>query len=272
MPTQPQSTARHSAAANNQASNGHHSHHHHHHHSSSLQYNNSTQYEDELPASSKAPLKYALKDIHPDDSKDKVFAAILKALLYLRNKPSSPKELANCIMKNKYTMLGGATPYATVSSRISQHFKRAAEHKPPRTPLLAKAVDERHSRKIHYYLAANHIVKNPSASASTDLDSSSGFSSMGSDEEDEDDDDDNQHQGGRDDDDDDDDDDEDDDGDMSGDSAERKQKRRRQHQLYHQHQQLNSDTMLHKARSSVMRKRKKVKTFSATTRPTVKRF
>ncbi|KAG0285940.1 hypothetical protein BGZ98_005277, partial [Dissophora globulifera] len=67
---------------------------------------NPTQYEDELPPSSKAPLKYALKDIHPDDSKDKVFAAILKALLYLRNKPSSPKELANCIMKNKYTMLG----------------------------------------------------------------------------------------------------------------------------------------------------------------------
>ncbi|KAG0052565.1 hypothetical protein BGZ90_006464, partial [Linnemannia elongata] len=164
----------------------------------------------------------------------------------------------------------GATPYATVSSRISQHFKRAAEHKPPRTPLLAKAVDERHSRKIHYYLAANHIVKNPSATTSTDIDSSSGFSSMGSDEEDEEDDnDDNHNQGGRDDDDDDDD---DDDGDMSGDSAERKQKRRRQHQIYQQHQQLNSDTMLHKARSSVMRKRKKVKTFSATTRPTVKRF
>ncbi|KAK3846119.1 MAG: hypothetical protein J3R72DRAFT_253774 [Linnemannia gamsii] len=106
MPTHPQSTARHSAAANNHASNGHH----HFHHSSSSHSNNnsnnSAQYEDELPASSKAPLKYALKDIHPDDSKDKVFAAILKALLYLRNKPSSPKELANCIMKNKYTMLG----------------------------------------------------------------------------------------------------------------------------------------------------------------------
>ncbi|KAK3831359.1 MAG: hypothetical protein JOS17DRAFT_774911 [Linnemannia elongata] len=112
MPTQPQSTPRHSSATNNQASNGHHHLHHHllHSSSSSSPYNNngnsSAQYEDELPASSKAPLKYALKDIHPDDSKDKVFAAILKALLYLRNKPSSPKELANCIMKNKYTMLG----------------------------------------------------------------------------------------------------------------------------------------------------------------------
>ncbi|KAG0270773.1 hypothetical protein BGZ96_006189, partial [Linnemannia gamsii] len=112
MPTQPQSNPRHSSAANNQASNGHHHLHHHLLHpssSTSSPYNNNTnsaQYEDELPASSKAPLKYALKDIHPDDSKDKVFAAILKALLYLRNKPSSPKELANCIMKNKYTMLG----------------------------------------------------------------------------------------------------------------------------------------------------------------------
>ncbi|KAF9176319.1 hypothetical protein BGZ49_006401, partial [Haplosporangium sp. Z 27] len=76
------------------------------HNPNGITLSNSSQYEDELPPSSKAPLKYALKDIHPDDSKDKVFAAILKALLYLRNKPSSPKELANCIMKNKYTMLG----------------------------------------------------------------------------------------------------------------------------------------------------------------------
>ncbi|KAF9577029.1 hypothetical protein BGW38_008037, partial [Lunasporangiospora selenospora] len=63
-------------------------------------------HDDDTPAAARAPLKYSLKDIHPDDSKDKVFAAILKALLYLKNKPSSPKELANCIMKNKYTMLG----------------------------------------------------------------------------------------------------------------------------------------------------------------------
>ncbi|KAF9197839.1 hypothetical protein BGZ49_001557, partial [Haplosporangium sp. Z 27] len=170
----------------------------------------------------------------------------------------------------------GATPYATVSSRISQHFKRAAEHKPPRTPLLAKAVDERHSRKIHYYLAPNHIIKNPSATASTDQDSSSEFSSAGSDNEDDDeddgatrdmDDDDDDPEGDQDDDDDDD---EDDDGEMSGDSAEKRQKRRRQ-QLYQQHQHLNPDSMLHKARG-VMRKRKKVKTWSVPNRPTVKRF
>ncbi|GJJ73768.1 hypothetical protein EMPS_06126 [Entomortierella parvispora] len=103
MPTQPQSSSRHSISTGiGHGTNGHH--HHSHHATTTL--SNATQYEDELPASSKAPLKYALKDIHPDDSKDKVFAAILKALLYLRNKPSSPKELANCIMKNKYTMLG----------------------------------------------------------------------------------------------------------------------------------------------------------------------
>ncbi|KAF9193993.1 hypothetical protein BGZ50_006838 [Haplosporangium sp. Z 11] len=264
MPTQPQPSGRHSISTG--SSSSHNAHHH-----LATNHTNDSQYEDELPASSKAPLKYALKDIHPDDSKDKVFAAILKALLYLRNKPSSPKELANCIMKNKYTMLGGATPYATVSSRISQHFKRAAEHKPPRTPLLAKAVDERHSRKIHYYLAPNHIVKNPSAAASTDLDSSSDFSTLGSDddedEDDEDEDEDDEERDG----DRDEDDDEDDDGDMSGDSLGRKQKRRRQHQLYQQHQQLNADTMLHKSRG-VMRKRKNAKTWSATSRPTVKRF
>ncbi|KAL0095183.1 hypothetical protein F4703DRAFT_1822747 [Phycomyces blakesleeanus] len=44
--------------------------------------------------------------IHPDDAKDKVFTAILKALLKQGNKPSSPKELANVIVKYKYATLG----------------------------------------------------------------------------------------------------------------------------------------------------------------------
>lgn len=44
--------------------------------------------------------------IHPDDAKDKVFTAILKALLKMGNKPSSPKELANIIVKYKYATLG----------------------------------------------------------------------------------------------------------------------------------------------------------------------
>ncbi|KAK9762045.1 hypothetical protein K7432_012579 [Basidiobolus ranarum] len=117
----------------------------------------------------KASLPFNFETLHPDDAKDKVFAAILKALVELGNKPSSPKELANCIMKHKFTLLGGATPYATVSSRISQHFKRAIEHKPPRAPLLARSVDEKHSRKIHYYIATagvkmdgNHFPRTPS--------------------------------------------------------------------------------------------------------------
>ncbi|RUS15464.1 hypothetical protein BC937DRAFT_92416 [Endogone sp. FLAS-F59071] len=91
--------------------------------------------------------------IHPDDAKDKVFTAILKALARMDNKPSSPKELANTIIKYKYATLGGATPYATVSSRISQHFKRAAEHNPPRPPLLAKHVDTVHPRRTQYSVA-----------------------------------------------------------------------------------------------------------------------
>ncbi|KAI9257425.1 hypothetical protein BY458DRAFT_535258 [Sporodiniella umbellata] len=95
--------------------------------------------------------------IHPDDAKDKVFTAILKALFKMENKPSSPKELANIIVKHKYATLGGATPFATVSSRISQHFKRAAEHNPPRAPLLAKHVDQNHSRKINYSLATDSV-------------------------------------------------------------------------------------------------------------------
>jgi len=44
--------------------------------------------------------------IHPDDAKDKVFTAILKALIKMGNKPSSPKELANTIVKHKYATLG----------------------------------------------------------------------------------------------------------------------------------------------------------------------
>lgn len=106
--------------------------------------------------------------IHPDDAKDKVFTAILKALLKMGNKPSSPKELANIIVKHKYATLGGATPFATVSSRISQHFKRAAEHNPPRAPLLAKHVDQNHSRKINYSLATgDNPAQQPQAAAAT---------------------------------------------------------------------------------------------------------
>ncbi|CAO3654125.1 unnamed protein product [Mucor fragilis] len=112
---------------------------------------------------SKQPKDGLSVSIHPDDAKDKVFTAILKALLKMGNKPSSPKELANTIVKHKYATLGGATPFATVSSRISQHFKRAAEHNPPRAPLLAKHVDQHHSRKINYSLATESVSNDDSA-------------------------------------------------------------------------------------------------------------
>ncbi|KAJ1952394.1 hypothetical protein GGI12_006252, partial [Dipsacomyces acuminosporus] len=48
----------------------------------------------------------------------------------------------------------GATPYATVSSRISQHFKRILEHIPPRPPILGRVAHEKHTRKYFYYVAS----------------------------------------------------------------------------------------------------------------------
>ncbi|KAJ1938049.1 hypothetical protein GGF37_004958, partial [Kickxella alabastrina] len=47
-----------------------------------------------------------------------------------------------------------ATPYATVSSRISQHFKRILEHIPPRPPILGRVAHEKHTRKYFYYVAS----------------------------------------------------------------------------------------------------------------------
>ncbi|KAJ2830996.1 hypothetical protein FBU31_002368 [Coemansia sp. 'formosensis'] len=51
-------------------------------------------------------------------------------------------------------MLGGATPYATVSSRISQHFKRIFDQVPPRPPILGRVAHEKHTRKYFYYVAS----------------------------------------------------------------------------------------------------------------------
>ncbi|TPX68511.1 hypothetical protein SpCBS45565_g03059 [Spizellomyces sp. 'palustris'] len=75
-------------------------------------------------------------NVHPDDAKCAVLMACMKALIMLGNRPCSPKELAAFILKHKLATLGGQTPYATVSSRISQHFKRCAEG--VRRPLLGK--------------------------------------------------------------------------------------------------------------------------------------
>ncbi|KAJ2506247.1 hypothetical protein GGI11_006733, partial [Coemansia sp. RSA 2049] len=95
------------------------------------------------------PRAYDIDRLHADDARDKVFVAILKALVARNNKPSSPKELATCIMRRD-----GATPYATVSSRISQHFKRILEHIPPRPPILGRVAHEKHTRKYFYYVAS----------------------------------------------------------------------------------------------------------------------
>lgn len=100
------------------------------------------------------PRTYDIDQLHAEDARDKVFVAILKALVIRSNRPSSPKELATCIMKHRFTVLGGATPYATVSSRISQHFKRIFDHSPPRPPILGRVAHERHTRKYFYYVAS----------------------------------------------------------------------------------------------------------------------
>ncbi|KAJ2157227.1 hypothetical protein GGF46_004652 [Coemansia sp. RSA 552] len=100
------------------------------------------------------PRAYDIDRLHADDARDKVFVAILKALVARHNRPSSPKELATCIMEREFTLLGGATPYATVSSRISQHFKRIFEHTPPRPPILGRVAHEKHTRKYFYYVAS----------------------------------------------------------------------------------------------------------------------
>ncbi|OLY81697.1 hypothetical protein AYI68_g4196 [Smittium mucronatum] len=92
------------------------------------------------------------KILYPDDSRDKVFTAILRALVLVKNKPCSPKELSNIIIQNNLTVLGGATPYATVSSRISQHFKRVSGSNFPRESILGRVSNAENPRKILYYL------------------------------------------------------------------------------------------------------------------------
>ncbi|KAJ2811144.1 hypothetical protein GGI24_006885 [Coemansia furcata] len=57
---------------------------------------------------------YDIDRLHADDARDKVFVAILKALVARHNRPSSPKELATCIMKHEFTMLGYAVRYGVV--------------------------------------------------------------------------------------------------------------------------------------------------------------
>ncbi|KAJ2386761.1 hypothetical protein H4S02_003698, partial [Coemansia sp. RSA 2611] len=116
----------------------------------------SDDHDDEQSENGFLPRTYDIERLHADDARDKVFVAILKALAARHNRPSSPKELATCIMKHEFTLLGGATPYATVSSRISQHFKRIFEHSPPRPPILGRVAHEKHTRKYFYYVSSAH--------------------------------------------------------------------------------------------------------------------
>ncbi|PVU96876.1 hypothetical protein BB559_002217 [Furculomyces boomerangus] len=106
------------------------------------------------PSNKRQDNSFDFKLLYPDDSRDKVFVAILQALLLVGNKPCSPKELAKLIMDNDLTVLGGATPYATVSSRISQHFKRVSTEPSSsnREPILGRVANSDNSRKILYCL------------------------------------------------------------------------------------------------------------------------
>ncbi|TPX31026.1 hypothetical protein SmJEL517_g05560 [Synchytrium microbalum] len=105
-----------------------------------------------------------------DDVKDRVFLAIVKALLKVNNSPMTPKEISQTILRLKLTPLGGSTPNATISSRLSQHYKKAAEFKPNgRTPLLGREPIDPSSRKLHYFILQEGIpVNQPLAQISGD--------------------------------------------------------------------------------------------------------
>lgn len=100
--------------------------------------------EDKLPSSTRSnedrtkPMPTVRLVIHVDDAKDAVLVSILRALLLGGNIPSVPSEIAAMIIHFGLatTGLGGATPQATVSSRISKYFKRCSSSKPARKPIL----------------------------------------------------------------------------------------------------------------------------------------
>ncbi|KXS17007.1 hypothetical protein M427DRAFT_133779 [Gonapodya prolifera JEL478] len=87
--------------------------------------------------------------LHREDARDKVLVAIVRALAKTGNVPATPKELSTLILKGNLCQLGGFTPYATVSSRMSQHFKRCGEGR--RAPILGKWSLEG-DRKLRYYI------------------------------------------------------------------------------------------------------------------------
>ncbi|KAJ3249818.1 hypothetical protein HK104_007545, partial [Borealophlyctis nickersoniae] len=114
--------------------------------------------------------------MHPDDAKDKVFTAIVKGLLKVGNRPCTPKELSGIILKHKFTNLGGNTPYATVSSRISQHFKRTAEYRPaPRPPLLGRRPMDMASRRLRYFVNQAGVPVHDDVSGDLDIEGDDGL-------------------------------------------------------------------------------------------------
>lgn len=106
-----------------------------------------------------------------DDLKDKVVVAILKAMLHVGNKPLSPKELASEIIRFGFCQLGGATPHATVSGRLSQHFKRCSEAN--RKSVIEKIPVMEKPRKFRYRISPSIISQLMSGYSKNDDDDDS---------------------------------------------------------------------------------------------------
>ncbi|KAJ3382731.1 hypothetical protein HDU84_004085 [Entophlyctis sp. JEL0112] len=100
-----------------------------------------------------------------DELRDKVLTAIVKAILHSgANTPRTPREITTIIMQNGYAHLGGQTPHATISSRISMHFKRFNESKGRRVPLLGRVLSESNNRRIKYYVLQLPFVRDDDCS------------------------------------------------------------------------------------------------------------
>ncbi|KAI8614271.1 hypothetical protein BC830DRAFT_399067 [Chytriomyces sp. MP71] len=87
-----------------------------------------------------------------------VLTGIVKAILHSgANTPRTPKDLTDTMLAHGYAHLGGLTPHATVSSRISTHFKKCNET--GMEPLLGRlrpninrVASASNTRKIKYYV------------------------------------------------------------------------------------------------------------------------
>ncbi|KAJ3240475.1 hypothetical protein HDU81_003616 [Chytriomyces hyalinus] len=88
-----------------------------------------------------------------EELRDKVLMGIVKAILHSGfNTPLTPKEITDAIMVNNYAHLGGNTPQATVSSRISTYFKKCNESNGTRVPILGRLLSQSNNRRIKYYI------------------------------------------------------------------------------------------------------------------------